>query len=208
MEQIADRIKLLRTRNKMTQSELAKKIGVTSVTVSKWELETAKPKSESAIRICKLFNVSIEWLNYGEEGSSLLNSNDLINIPYFSGVSAAGGGGCDIVSEHSERYFVMERDFLKTKYENIVCIKVEGDSMEPKFQDQSIVFVDLNDKSAKDGSVYIVNHEQMLRMKMLEITPNGFLLKSVNKSYSTITIDVETDSFFIVGKVVMQLAFH
>ena len=208
MEQTADRIKLLRTRNKMTQAELAKKIGVTSVTVSKWELEIAKPKSESAIRICKLFNVSIEWLNYGEEGSSLLNSSNLINIPYFSDVSAAAGDGCDIVSEHSERYFVIERDFLKTKYENVVCIKVEGDSMEPKFQDQSIVFVDLNDKSAKDGAVYIVNHEQMLRIKMLEITPNGFLLKSVNKSYSTITVDIKTESFFIVGKVVMQLSFY
>lgn len=192
----------------MTQAELAKKIGVTSVTVSKWELETAKPKSESAIRICKLFNVDIEWLNYGGEESASFNESDLIAIPYFSDVSAAAGDGYSISSEYSERDFIIPQEFLKKKCENIVCIKVEGDSMEPRFQDQSIVFVDLDDKKVIDGSVYIVNHDQMLRMKTLERTPCGFLMKSLNKDYLTITVDVKETSFFIVGKVIMQLSFY
>jgi len=193
----------------MTQAELAKKIGVAPVTISKWELELSKPKSESSMRICKLFNVSIEWLNYGgiREVTPVL-ATDLINIPYFLDMNIAAEDCYKTTSKNSDHNILIPQALLKKKFDNIVCIKIEGDSMEPTFQDQSMVFVDLNDQKVVDGSVYVVNHNEMLRMKTLEITPNGYYLKSLNKDYITIPINVSEIPFSIVGKVVMQLSFY
>ncbi|SGZ09635.1 S24 family peptidase [Moritella viscosa] len=211
MEQISDRIKQLRTRNNMTQAQLAKKIGVTSVTVSKWELETAKPKSESAIRICKLFDVNIEWLNYGGEDNRVFNDSDLIAIPYFPDISNMIYTNGNISSENVNDEHIVHRKLFNKKIKHlkdVICLKIEGDSMEPRFLDQSLVFVDLSNKKVVDGSVYLVSHDNMLRVKLLEKIPTGFLIKSVNKSYSTIPIITQDVSFYIVGKVVMQLSFY
>jgi len=208
MERIADRIKLLRTRHELTQAALAKKIGVTSVTVSKWELDVANPKSESMIRLCKVFDISIEWLNNGGGECRNNDYNNLIHIPYYSELSLSSGEGFNLPPEHSNENIVISKHFLKTEFENLVCLKVEGNSMEPRFKDQSLVFVDLNDKKVVDGSVYIVNHDHMIRMKVLEVTPSGFFLKSLNKDYLTVSVDLKETPFFIVGKVKMQLSFH
>lgn len=209
MEQIADRILILRSEGNMTQAELAKKIGVAPVTISKWELELSKPKSESSMRICKLFNVSLEWLNYGGvRYADPALATDLISIPYSFDMNIAAGDYYKMTSKNSKHNILIPQELLKKKFEHIVCVKVEGDSMEPVFQDQSMVFVDLNDQKVVDGSVYIVNHNQMLRMKKLEITPNGYYLKSFNKDYIAIPINVNEIPFSIVGKVVMQLSFY
>ena len=45
MSSIGLRIKNQRTLHKLTQKELGDKVGVTSVTVSKWELELTIPHS-------------------------------------------------------------------------------------------------------------------------------------------------------------------
>ena len=55
-------IKKLRTDSKMTQKELALAIGVSQQTVSLWESRSAVPDALAIIDICKLFNVSSDYL--------------------------------------------------------------------------------------------------------------------------------------------------
>ena len=51
----------------MTQEEFADYMGVTRQSVSRWEMNKAYPDIEKIIRICELYDVSVDYLLRGEE---------------------------------------------------------------------------------------------------------------------------------------------
>lgn len=53
---------LRKMRNKMTQEDLAEKLGVSRQTVSKWELDLVYPEMEKVLELCRLFNCSMDQL--------------------------------------------------------------------------------------------------------------------------------------------------
>lgn len=53
---------LRQLRGNMTQEDLAEKIGVTRQTVSKWEMDYAKPEMDKALELCTIFNCSLDNL--------------------------------------------------------------------------------------------------------------------------------------------------
>lgn len=65
MQTIGERIKYLRNKAGMSQTELAVKIGITYLTVCDWEhnrTHLTKPKMQ---KLTTLFNVSEYWLTHG-----------------------------------------------------------------------------------------------------------------------------------------------
>ncbi len=68
---IGSKIKNLRTKNNLTQEQLATKLYVTRNAISKWETDKGIPSIESIKNLAKIFNVSLEYL---------LNEEDLISI--------------------------------------------------------------------------------------------------------------------------------
>lgn len=57
------RIKILRLRNKMTQEELAKKLGsYTATVISSWERGFRYPSSINIIKLCNIFNTSADYI--------------------------------------------------------------------------------------------------------------------------------------------------
>lgn len=59
---IADRIKQVRERNKMTQAELAKRIGITRSGVNAWEMGISVPSTQYIVELAQIFNVSTDYL--------------------------------------------------------------------------------------------------------------------------------------------------
>ena len=57
---------LRKMRNKMTQEELAEKLGVSRQTVSKWELDAVYPEMDKVIELCKLFSCTMDELVRGD----------------------------------------------------------------------------------------------------------------------------------------------
>lgn len=56
----SENLYFLRKRDKITQEELAERLGVTRQSVSKWETGEASPETEKLILICDLFGVSLD----------------------------------------------------------------------------------------------------------------------------------------------------
>lgn len=56
----------LRKRDKITQEELADRLGVTRQSVSKWETGEASPETDKLILICDLFEVSLDDIVRGD----------------------------------------------------------------------------------------------------------------------------------------------
>jgi len=59
---IAERIKEIRTENKLTQAQFGDKLAVSQDTVSLWEKGKSLPTAEYIIEICKTFAVSADFL--------------------------------------------------------------------------------------------------------------------------------------------------
>lgn len=59
---LADRIKALRRKHYLNQSQFAKMIGVTQSAISQWENDMTRPNSYQLEAIAKAFNISIDEL--------------------------------------------------------------------------------------------------------------------------------------------------
>lgn len=62
MKNVGQKIIELRKLYNMSQEKLAELMDVTRQTVSKWEVYSIKPSTENILTLCKLFNVSSEYL--------------------------------------------------------------------------------------------------------------------------------------------------
>lgn len=60
--ELGKKIKELRLQNKWTQTELAMKLNTTQDTISLWELGKSYPDVLSVVKICKLFNITSDYL--------------------------------------------------------------------------------------------------------------------------------------------------
>lgn len=59
---IADRIKSLRTASNITQTELARRLGITRSSVNAWEIGISIPSTMYIIELSKQFGVSTDYL--------------------------------------------------------------------------------------------------------------------------------------------------
>ena len=59
---IADRIKLLRQENDITQSDLARILGITRSSVNAWEMGISVPSTQYVIEMSRIFHVSTDYI--------------------------------------------------------------------------------------------------------------------------------------------------
>ena len=73
---LGKRIKELRTKNNLTQSELGKLVNVTKVSICCYENGTRTPTLETLIDLANVFKVNVnEWIGYNKYIVSETNSN-------------------------------------------------------------------------------------------------------------------------------------
>lgn len=86
------KLSALRTNAGLTQSQLADKVGVTSVTICMWENGKAIPRLDLAVKTCKILNCiveDVEEFNYESQRFSQLLAVWLVSN-YRSLVSVQG----------------------------------------------------------------------------------------------------------------------
>ena len=59
---VADRIRDLRERSGMTQTELAKQLGITRSSANAWEMGISVPSTQCIVELACLFHVSTDYL--------------------------------------------------------------------------------------------------------------------------------------------------
>lgn len=68
---IAERIKFLREQKAYTQTELAKKLGITRSSVNAWEMGISVPSTQYIVELSNIFSVSTDYLLGVEKTSSI-----------------------------------------------------------------------------------------------------------------------------------------
>ena len=64
---LSDRIKLLREHTGLTQSEVARQLGISRSGVNAWEMGLSVPSTQYIVELAKLFKVSTDYLLGMEE---------------------------------------------------------------------------------------------------------------------------------------------
>ncbi|MFP5300091.1 helix-turn-helix transcriptional regulator [Cobetia sp. SIMBA_158] len=194
-----DRLKAARKYAKLTQVQLAERVGIDQTSVS--DLERGKSrKTGYAAEIAHVLGVSARWLTTGEgemlepgtaprsdaselvlhetevvDGDEPLR-DDEVEIPYFREVEMAAGDGRTQVIENHGAYmrFSLPR-LMKAGVDPSLaaCATVSGDSMEPVIVDGSPIGIDKGCRQILDGKVYALDHCGMLRVKRLYRLPPG-----------------------------------
>lgn len=72
----AERIKFLRESINLTQSELARLLGITRSSVNAWEQGISIPSTQYVVELARTFNVSVDYL-LGVDTSAVLNISGL-----------------------------------------------------------------------------------------------------------------------------------
>ena len=79
---IGDRIKELRTKLKMTQTDLAKKVGLSYIQVGRYETQKSKPSSEILQKLAAVLETTTDYLMNGgsdEVVSAQLTDKELLS---------------------------------------------------------------------------------------------------------------------------------
>lgn len=62
LDRLPIKLKELRQNHNVTQKQIAEHIGVTSVSVQRFEYGDRRPSLENIIKLCQFFNVSADYL--------------------------------------------------------------------------------------------------------------------------------------------------
>jgi phage repressor protein C with HTH and peptisase S24 domain len=161
---------------------------------------------EEILNFCASRKISINWLFYDQATRSLEEETEkYANVRYFGDIYASAGGG-SFTDDEAHESVVLDPHMVdmlggdrEVKY--IDSINVMGDSMEPTFFENDMVFINRNQKDINRGGVFVVATPNGLFIKRLLLRSDGMLdLISDNALYSVES--VESDSVEIVGKVV------
>jgi phage repressor protein C with HTH and peptisase S24 domain len=201
MKTLGSRIREKRKVLGITQKVLGTFVGVSAVAVTQWEKDETAPKGANLFALARALKCDPHWLLNGKAtakaepnaewagGFETWDSNsplgdDEVEIPFYMEVELAAGAGIVDCREYQGPKLRFAKSTLKRQGVNsdhAACVKVNGNSMEPVLPNGSTVGVDTAHTEIVDGKMYAINHDGMLRVKMLYKLPGGGLrLRSYN----------------------------
>lgn len=150
--------------------------------------------------------------NFAVWDQSTPDDPDEIDVPLFREVElSAGSGRTQVIENHGAKLKFAKSSLARAgvSKEHAACAFVSGDSMEPVLPDGSTVGVDTGDKRIRDGKLYAIDHDGMLRVKQLYRIPQGIRLRSFNGGHpdEDYDLDYAQESIRIIGRVFWYASF-
>lgn len=209
--------RLLTASASKNDSELARALGIKPQSVN-----GARKRGEippAWIQSCaEKTGISSDWLFFGrgpmrlsdelpaQQPEKLRSCDvDLILIPMVEARLSAGQGSLQ-TGGNSERSYAFRSDFLHRKGnpQDMVLMRVEGDSMQPEIMHNDVVLIDQSKTQIRLGRIFAVGFEEAIYLKRIDMLPGKVILKSANPAYPPVELDIrdqQGDSFRVIGQV-------
>lgn len=205
MSTLGQRIARKREQAGLNQSELARRLSVSPQAVQKWESEVSTPRGKRLDEIAAALNTSVAYLVTGEllartdrpeSNASILGpidswdddtplDDDEVYVPFLKEVELSAGSGRTVVEQSHKQKLRFGKLTLRkqgVQPDDVVCVTVSGNSMEPVLPDKSTVGVDQGSTAVVDGKMYAIDHDGQLRVKTLYRLPGGGIrMRSFNR---------------------------
>lgn len=191
---LSSNIKHLRNIKGSTQQELASVCGKLNTTISNWEKGIREPDGMDLARLANYFNISIDDLMLKDlrfDNGELVDSLniDIVKIPILGTIKA----GTPIESQTDIiDYTEIPKSWIKGD-KKFYGLKITGDSMFPKYDENDIVIFEQNDDislcNGKDCAIMINGTESTF--KKLLVNDQGIVLQPYNASYDVMMFSKE-----------------
>lgn len=210
VKSIGYRIHEARINRNIDQHTLAKKVGVATRTLQRWEKGEQVPDSLHLMKLARATGVKPEWLLTGEgemylppkesgniyhlQNKTNLRKVTTVDIPLLSSVPA-GKTTAIYHPEYVERYVTV--DYLNDS--NAFALIVKGASMSPKIEDGDIVVVSPHSE-VRNGDICVVRVKDEDVLKKVKIDSTHIHLIPLNPNFEPVSVKKKDVAF--VWKVV------
>ncbi|HEL1810614.1 TPA: helix-turn-helix transcriptional regulator [Streptococcus suis] len=216
-----ERLKNRRNEKKLSQSEIASKIGVNRTAFHNWENGKSIPNQKNLTALAKILDVPVTYFeseynivnnylqlspdnqvkaeDYVEElllSQQTSNVTPLFSVQVLSDVQLSAGLGEGFFDEFETETVYSNEE----QYGYDIAAWIEGDSMEPVYKSGEVALIRSNGFDY-DGAVYALSWNDSVYIKKLYRDEDGFRMVSLNKDYHEKFIPYE-DEPRIVGLVV------
>ncbi len=190
------------------QMDFAKSIGVTQATISRYITGGALPSFKALKKISEVLDIDITLVNQ----DNIQKDKSIVKIPYYYSEVSAGKGLASTDNSNDFLHFEsswFQNQFLLKNLDNIFCVKVKGDSMEPIISEGDILISQQCVDTSNSQGIYIVNYNDDFLVKKIQFK-SKFEVKliSSNPDYDAININLLEDSqiFRIIARVVGKIS--
>lgn len=158
---LGERLKIARLEKGITQTELAKCVGVSQAAIAGLELRESKQSGYTS-QIAECLNINVQWLATGTGPMNKPEPTPVITIPLIRWSDIDEGSRADPISTipwHTGNNNVSQ----------VFALEISGVSMEPEFHDGDCIVVD-PDRTPSHNDFVIINtgEEPMLRQYIKE----------------------------------------
>lgn len=195
MSKLNDNLKYYRKLNKYTQESIASKLNITTSAYGFYEQGRNAPPYSKLKELAQIYGISILELT-GESSNDLKKGEDYATINVYGSIPA--GIPIEAIEDISDTEDISFKDFDKNK--TYIGLKVEGDSMYPKYLQGDIIILELTPdcESGTDAAVYVNGYEATL--KTVIKNDNGTItLMPINTSYPPKTYGKDDEPIKILG---------
>lgn len=213
-------IRALRQAKGISISTLASEIGSDVGNLSRLERAAQGYSDEMIRKIAEYFSIHVSDLFTpdavlssdtvkvsGPKWGESKGSEELVVLPIID-IKPVGGDEPGSLIELNEQGVYLSRDYLKSSGISInsaKCMKVIGNSMEPKLADGDVVGINTDDRRIRDGKAYGIRHGDLLRVKYLIEQPDGgVIVRSMNRDEfkdESLTKQEKLDELTVLGRV-------
>jgi len=191
---------------KIFDKDVADVLGISQMNFATMKKRNKIPFGE-LLDFCATKSISINWMLYGQSPESLVAAtNKFFMIKYLGDVNASAGGGGEAIEDAEEVEIPLEfvhRLGGEKEIRNIEAINVSGDSMEPTFSYNDIIFINRSKTDIQRGGIFTIRTEAGLFIKRVVRRIDGKVdVISDNEVYSTQTLD--PSEIEVVGRVVCR----
>ena len=192
---------------KIFDKDVADVLGISQMNFATMKKREKLPYSE-LLDFCAKKNISINWILYGQSPESLVEAtNKFYMIKYYNNVNASAGAGACVEQEDSLGIEIPEIFVSKlggeTELKHIEAINVSGDSMEPTFSYNDVVFINRNKTNLHSGGIFTIRTEAGLFIKRVQKRVDGMIdIISDNSVYDTQTLSI--NEVEVIGRVVCR----
>jgi phage repressor protein C with HTH and peptisase S24 domain len=132
---------------------------------------------------------------------------ELVFVPHYN-VSAEAGSG-RLIEDVEPRPFPFRKYWVKNNLhcavEDLILIRVSGDSMYPTLVSDDTVLIDRSKTSPGTDAIYLVRLDDLYRIKRVQKNPGKKIrLMSDNKLYNDIDVALDDKDVQIIGQVVWR----